>query len=142
MTRATDIVNNSAIFGGGVYCENNSANDSGGGVYATDGGMLYDLNNECFGNEDHPASVYGNQADTDTSGFESGGRLYASGVNSDVTIVAGHMYENSNNSGFGGAIALFENARLTITRPRQDNFALSCWSSDRCNLFNANTAIA
>ncbi|MBL4661831.1 MAG: hypothetical protein JKY19_15840 [Alcanivoracaceae bacterium] len=139
----------SSVINAGKGIFNNSANDDGGGVYAINGGnvllyggMLCDFNNECFGNEDNPASVYANQADTDSSGFESGGGLYATGFDTDITIIAGHMYENTNNSGIGGAIALFDSAQLTVSHPRKSNLAVRCWNVDRCNLFNANSAIS
>ena len=139
----------SSISNAGKGIFNNSADDDGGGVYAIDsggiliyGGMLCDINNECFGNNNSPASVYANQADTDSSGFESGGGLYASGAGTDITIIAGHVYANTNNSGIGGAIALFENAQLTINHPRKGDLAVNCWNNDRCNLFNNNSAIS
>ncbi len=128
---------------------NNTANRDGGGLYVIDdgkvliyGGKLCDVNNECFGNEDAPASVSGNNADSDSSGFDSGGGIYASGSGTDITIIAGYLSKNTNNNGIGGGLALFDNAQLTINHPRKNNLALSCWNSYKCNMFEGNSAIS
>lgn len=126
----------------------NKTDGDGGGIYADDGAnvliyghILCDLSGACFGNDSNPATVDFNRANDDfltaNSGDENGGAIYVTGAGTDVTIAAGYFNTNSirGGSGGGGAVAVFDNATLTINHP-----GLGCWSLDKCNLFDENTA--
>ena len=133
----------------GIYL--NSADNNGGAVNVEEGGdlliyghILCDLSNNCFGNGTQPASVYGNQANTFGLNRE-GGAISASGTGTNVSIIAGHIYDNSvnplfTNFGAGGVIALSSHATLNIAHPGLNNSTVSCWNLNKCNLFNNNFA--
>lgn len=130
----------------GIY--DNVSDGDGGGIYANNGAniliyghTLCDLSGTCFGNATSPASVQLNRANLDfnttNSGDENGGGIYATGVGTDVSITAGYLIANttSGGAGGGGAVAVFDAATLSVNHP-----GLECWNSDKCNLFEENTA--
>jgi predicted outer membrane repeat protein len=126
----------------------NKTDGDGGGIYANNGAnilifghTLCDLTGACFGNTLSPASVNLNSANDDfltaNSGDENGGGIYATGVGTDVTITAGYLIANTTNGGLGGggAVAVFDTASITVNHP-----GLDCWSLEKCNSFDENTA--
>jgi predicted outer membrane repeat protein len=133
----------------GIY--GNSAVNHGGAIEVSSGAnvliyghLLCNFEGRCFGNNTDPASVYDNQANI-IGNNRNGGAISATGNGTDVTIVAGHVYDNHidfnlTDFGAGGAISLTTQASLNIQHPNQDSASLPCWNTDRCNLFNNNTA--
>ncbi|VAW38214.1 hypothetical protein MNBD_GAMMA01-1206, partial [hydrothermal vent metagenome] len=124
------MLNGAAGSGGGVYL------DSGAGLLIH-GTELCNTSAQCFGDVQNPANVMENTANTNplTPATLAGGAIYATGVNTDVTISAAWFNANVANQASGGAIALFDNANLTINRNGSN-----CWNPVRCNLFRANQA--
>jgi len=131
------IFNNTAVDHGGAI------NVSGGGDVLVYGHIICGLAGNCFGNSTDPASIYGNQANTNGVN-RNGGAITATGTGTDVSIVAGHIYANTINPtltpfGAGGAISLTLDASLNISHPGPNNTAVACWNIDKCNLFNDNS---
>ncbi len=120
----------------------NNANGFGGGVYLSGGaGLLvygYELCtlDACFGDNTNPANIIGNTSNANNGAPQGGGGgIYATGLNTDVTISAGLITDNKVVFYSGGAIALLDNASLTVNILRLD-----CWDAVRCNYFSTNTA--
>ena len=120
----------------------NLANGFGGGVYLSGGAGLLVYGNElctadaCFGDNTNPANIVANSSNEDMSAPSgNGGGIYATGMNTDVTIVAGWIAANKVLLNSGGAIALFDSANLTVSRNGSN-----CWDAVRCNYFSSNTA--
>ncbi len=120
----------------------NLANGFGGGVYLSGGAGLLVYGHElctadaCFGDNTNPANIIANSSNQDMSAPSgNGGGVYATGMNTDVTIVAGLIAANKVVSNSGGAIALFDSANLTVSRNGSN-----CWDAVRCNYFSTNTA--
>lgn len=122
----------------------NQAAGSGGGVYLNlgaslliHGTQLCNISNQCFGDKQNPANMMENTANTNglVPSTLAGGAIYATGVNTDVTISAAWFNANVAIQASGGTIALFDSANLTINRNGSD-----CWDPVNCNLFKANRA--
>jgi predicted outer membrane repeat protein len=120
----------------------NNANGSGGGVYLSGGAGLLVYGSElciadaCFGDNTNPANIIGNTSNANNGAPQgSGGGIYATGMNTDVTISAGLIADNKVVFYSGGAIALLNNANLTVNRSGSE-----CWDTVRCNYFSSNTA--
>jgi len=120
----------------------NNANGFGGGVYLSGGAGLLVYGNElctadaCFGDNTNPANIIGNTSNANNGvPLGNGGGIYATGVSTDVTISAGLIADNKVIFYSGGAIALLDNASLTVNRSGSN-----CWDPVRCNYFSTNRA--
>ncbi len=120
----------------------NLANGLGGGVYLSGGAGLLVYGNElctadaCFGDSTNPANIIANTSNANNGApLGNGGGIYATGMSTDVTISAGLIAANKVIFNSGGAIALIDNASLTVNRNGSD-----CWDPVRCNYFSTNTA--
>ncbi len=120
----------------------NNANGFGGGVYLSGGAGLLVYGNElctvdaCFGDKTNPANIIGNTSNANNAApMGNGGGIYATGVSTDVTISAGLIADNKVVFYSGGAIALLDNASLTVNRSGSE-----CWDPVRCNYFSTNRA--
>ncbi len=153
----TVIVSNSAsIAGGGIYAYNqcdltyfsgqphpanaiagisgNSTSGQGGGIYAYDGSTinLYGFeidfgNGNILGDSSVPVKITNNIADSD------GGGLFILGANTQATLSGIDFGNNRTSTGNGGGIAVFDQAKLVVTR-----YELPCWDDIHCNLFYFN----
>ena len=141
----------SATVNGGKGIFDNTAVNHGGGISAfgsgdvhIDGHVICAWLDGCLGNATDPASVYGNTANT-LGVNRNGGAINASGPGTSITIVAGHIYDNTISPGLtsfgaGGAVSLTNGAALSIQYPDPENSEFDCWSTDRCNMFSDNSA--
>ena len=117
----------------------NSAVDSGGGIYLTNrayaliSGLVSCGSIECFGNTQDPASIYSNQSNTDDTGSNNGGGIFASGLGTQVNMEAVSIHSNIANSASGGGMAIIDEARITVLRSGK-----ACWDLVRCNFIRNN----
>lgn len=120
----------------GVYA--NTSKAEGGGIYAESGaqvilrGYEHCVEFDCEGDNTNPVSVTDNTADFANTGSFHGGGIYATGLNTVVFIASGLLHENEA-SGYGGGIAVLDQASLIIKRLTSE-----CWYPERCNWFYRN----
>lgn len=124
----------------------NFAAQNGGAVAVTNGGRagLYGYQFcfiGCYGDNDNPVTLLGNEADNDENSDGAGGALYASGADSALYLSNSWTYANS--AFQGGAIALRDTATADVNAVYENFFfatELPCWSEGSCNQIDANTA--
>jgi len=147
ITGDSGILNNSANFGGGIYateaCQiellsgdtldplstqsgiaRNTA-QQGGGVFLTDEAQM-----QATGNQDHPASIVFNIADSDF--FENGGGVSLTGLGTRFEGTHARVEYNVG-SFYGGGFSVRDLAVFTMNRLPRD-----CWDNDRCSSLSHN----
>jgi hypothetical protein len=103
---------------------NNIATSSGGGITVLNGSR-FDL----IGDATHYANLFGNSTLENNS---TGGGIFASGQNSFVRIINGHLNDNSSNS--GGVAYINDKATLTMQRTSG-----SCFGNQICSEVSNNS---
>lgn len=120
----------------------NLAAEHGGGVALSGGSRLSLIGARicgsvfpffCVGNNDSPATVSLNVADSDDDSTGNGGGIYAAGSGTVVDAIAVDM--NNNSADDGGGIATADGATLHTGFNNSD-----CWSPGSCNQIRNNKA--
>ncbi|MFK8012241.1 MAG: hypothetical protein AB8B80_09390 [Marinicellaceae bacterium] len=143
--------------GGGVYVNSgcnlilfsskvkkNNASFNGGGIYASGGAEVTMIGYEvcsdvnCFGDNLNPVQLSENNANHNSSTQGEGGAIYATGVDTVVTIAEAIIEGNSAYN--GGAISASFGADLFLQAPSEHCIKLLGTQSRRCNLFRSNSA--
>lgn len=115
---------------------NNTSVRHGGGVYAANGSQFTAIGFFFLaGNNDAPATVRANTADSDNNDEGNGGGIYLTGANTSAGLYNIRLSDNSAYN--GGGIAVEEGATLLTEAIK---FSSSCWAPGKCNQIHGNQA--
>jgi hypothetical protein len=114
----------------------NSTVANGGGVSVSSGSTFTAAGFQFFaGNNDAPATIRANTADSDTNDSGNGGGIFVTGEGSTANLLNVNMQDNIAYD--GGAVSAEEGGVVTT---ESVNFVFPCWSPGKCNRFQGNTA--
>ena len=105
----------------------NTANSSGGGIFAYAGAIV-----NLTGTTEHKFDVFLNQSNLDTNLSASGGGIYISDVGSTANLINTHVHSNSSGRYGGGLFAIF-GATINMTMGNS-----GCSYSDYCSKLSGN----